>query len=139
VRGKNFQFGRPCVFAVMCAASTLMFSLEAYGQGTNLEATSLEGQWVLVQSSGRPVPTEAAIFFKLENGILSGFDGCNRFGGPLDGGIRTGGRGCPDSGPVLPLDLAQPAEHLARARRDGDKLILPLADGSTAEFVRKAD
>lgn len=139
MRIEFFSSGPLRICAIAWAASLPICSPAAHGQDTPLNASDLEGQWVLVRASGRSVPADPPIYFRVEDGILSGYDGCNRFGGPVEGGIRTGGRGCPGKGATLPLDLDQPAEHLARATRDGDKLILPLADGSVAEFVREGD
>lgn len=112
-------------------------TMNAIGEDSSVQLSDLSGKWVLLSVSGHPVPSDPPIFFHLDGEVLSGYDGCNSFGGPVSAPdrIRTGERGCPDDRPSFPLDLSRPAEHLAAATRDGDRLLLPLADGSRAVFV----
>lgn len=102
-----------------------------------MELEDLSGQWVLVSRDGHAVHAKPVVFFRLEDGLLSGYDGCNRFAGPLSrpGSIRSSGRGCPDDQPLFPLDLSRPAEHLAEARREENRLVLPLYGGGEAVFL----
>jgi hypothetical protein len=102
-----------------------------------VELEDVSGQWVLVSRNGDPVAAKPEVFFRLEDGMLSGYDGCNRFAGQLSRpeAIRASGRGCPPDQPPFPLDLSRPAEHLAEARREADRLVLPLGGGGEAVFL----
>jgi hypothetical protein len=107
----------------------------------NMDISKLQGRWVLELVNGRPVSSEREIYFEIEELRISGFDGCNRFGGRLDapGEVRVSQRACAERGPRLPLDLSDPESHLKTAELTGDKLDLPLPGrGGTARFRRVA-
>jgi heat shock protein HslJ len=88
------------------------------------------GRWVLKTLRGAPISTSRAIFFEINNSVISGFDGCNDFGGPIDRPlhIRKTQRACTDNRPSLPLDLAKPLEHLATGIIEGSILTLPVSN-----------
>lgn len=104
-----------------------------------MDTTRLDGKWVLEAIDGRPVTGGSEVFFEIEGRTISGFDGCNRFGGRLDapGGVRISQRACAEGGPRLPLDLSDPESHLRRGDLAGDRLELPLAGGPGKATFRR--
>jgi hypothetical protein len=92
-----------------------------------MDPSELTGKWLLESIDGRPV-TGREIHFQIEGLTISGFDGCNTFGGRLDapGRIRISQRACEGNAPEFPLRLEDAAAHLRTARRSGDRLDLPL-------------
>lgn len=123
--------------ALLCISLSGAFLTSTLAQEDEVTLPSLEGRWVLTRLSGEHVTSDPPVYFELTDEVISGYDGCNRFGGALGGPIRIGGRGCADRNRLLPLDLARPAEHLMQATLEGDQLLLPLEDGSEAEFRRR--
>lgn len=113
------------------------------GQANAGGASKFTGTWVLTATGDLDATLADAAqapFFTISGRTISGFDGCNRFSGDLDkpGLIRATRRGCKDGYLKLPLDLADPASHLARGRLDGRRLQLPAQAGlPPSEFVRK--
>lgn len=101
----------------------------------------LSGTWRMVEVFGKPTPSQSKIFFRLDGEILSGFDGCNRFSGPIlqPERIRSTGRGCEDDQIRLPLSLERPADHLLQSVQTGNILVLPLAGNSTAVFLKEEE
>jgi hypothetical protein len=96
------------------------------------------------QSKSRKNPTPGGPNFGLRatisGGIISGYDGCNRFSGPVDqpNQIFVGQRACADSTDVYMLDLADPIAHLLDSTLTGGLLEIP-ARGSipAAIFVKE--
>lgn len=100
----------------------------------SLTVKDLAGSWKLVEVQSRPVrpgSPDAVPGFTIRDQSIEGFDGCNRFWGRLDqpGGIASTRRGCPEGALRLPLDLSDPAAHLATGRLDQGRLILPATRG----------
>lgn len=106
------------------------------------ERGPLEGTWQLARTGDRTVEGSAdqLPFFTITGGKITGFDGCNRFGGPLEDPQRIvrGQRGCGKGHVELPLDLGNPAGHLKAGTILGDRLLLP-AHGALpeSEFRRR--
>jgi heat shock protein HslJ len=105
-----------------------------------MDVASLQGRWVLEAVDGKSVsPDRGEIYFQITEQTISGYDGCNRFGGSLTqpGRIQKGQRGCPADTMLLPLDFSNPASQLSRATVRGERLLLPLPDGKgEAQFRR---
>lgn len=94
---------------------------------------------MLESIDGREVEPKPEIYFEIDGRTLTGFDGCNTFGGSLDApeNLRMTQRACADPGPRLPLDLEDPLAQLEGAKLDGDTLELPLPDGSGTATLRR--
>jgi hypothetical protein len=126
----------------LLAGAMLMTTVSAvHGEAVNTLTQSLAGRWALthvgdvaVKKSGKPVG------FAIEGTNISGFDGCNSFGGSLAEPNRIVGTqmACASGGPVLPLDLGNPLPQLQQARVEGNVLLVPVAGspGKLARFVR---
>jgi len=105
-----------------------------------MDISELKGRWVLEAVNGRAVAVESGeIFFMISNDTISGYDGCNRFGGSISQpySIRKTQRDCPAELPTLPLELSDPLRQLGRATVTGDKLTLPLPDGTGEARFRR--
>ncbi|MFQ5525984.1 MAG: META domain-containing protein [Thermoanaerobaculia bacterium] len=102
--------------------------------------SDLQGKWVLESISGDAVETPSEIYFKIDERTISGFDGCNHFGGPLDApqNLRMTQRACAEEGPSLPLDLAKPLAQLESAHLEADTLELDLPDETGKASFRRA-
>ena len=128
--------GARLLLALPCLASCLL----SPGSAADVSIPELQGKWVLQSINDRAIPSEPVIFFKIEGMTISGFDGCNSFGGPLDAPdeLRITQRACPSDGPRLPLQLSNPRAQLESSRLDGDTLELDAGDeGGTAKFQRQ--
>jgi len=128
-------------------ASTLMvgfaLSVGAYAPFVSANATdfsALNGRWVLEAIDGKTVRMEKGqIYFEISGDTITGYDGCNRFGGSIGqpASIRKGQIGCPAESVLLPLDLSNLTPQLRRAVVSGDILTLPLTlDKGEARFRR---
>lgn len=119
----------------------LTVTLSVLGQERSVRLSDLNGKWTLAELQGKPVLGDTPIFFRLEGEVLSGFDGCNTFAGPVlqPERIRSTGRGCAENYTMLPLDLGRPAEHLLKSRHEDGRLILPVTENSHAVFVKTED
>jgi len=97
------------------------------------------GRWLLVSVGEQQVPPVANIHFAIDGDSISGFDGCNTFGGSLlePSLIRQSQMACSQQDFSLPLDLRDPLAHLQRAQLSGDILELPVtpADDIGAQLV----
>lgn len=104
-------------------------------------ATSLDGTWSLVSVGGQSVSADGnSPRFTIEGDIISGFDGCNQFGGQLSNpqSLRKGQRACVGEYVTLPLDLSDPKAHLDSATIEGDRISLPAKAGLPASvFIRQ--
>ena len=101
---------------------------------------TLQGRWTLLSINGVEVDADQNAWFEIKGTLISGFDGCNNFGGDLSSSrpLRQSQRGCANDGPEFPLDLSSPMEHLKTATLNGDELVLPLnGAGETALFIRQ--
>lgn len=129
---------RPLVVlgGAICAGLALMMT-SADAVGIN----SLTGSWVLAKSGSRVIVQGARELpnFTIKNGTISGYDGCNRFGGPLDqpGHIRQTRRACAAQGEKLPLDLNDALAHLKSGHLSGGNLVLPARGGLPASEFRR--
>jgi META domain len=105
-----------------------------------MDISELKGRWVLEAINGRNVTFEnLEIYFEITERTITGYDGCNRFGGSTAQPfiIQRSQRACPPETILLPLDLSDPAPQLSRATVSGDKLFLPLPDSKgEAQFRR---
>lgn len=92
----------------------------------HLDPFRVQGRWALVSTNGKAA-AGAVAFFEISGRHISGFDGCNSFGGSLDRPdlIRKTERDCPGMDP-FPLDLADPLGQLSAANLEGDTLSLPV-------------
>lgn len=105
-----------------------------------MDISSLNGRWVLEAVEGKPVSEEKDIYFQIEGQTITGYDGCNRFGGSLSSPfvIRRSQRGCASEGISLPVDLTNPLPKLTASRMEGDQLVIPMPSGvGEATFKRK--
>nr|WP_281719601.1 META domain-containing protein [Nitrosomonas nitrosa] len=105
-----------------------------------MDLSELNGRWVLESVDGENVTSgdEEQAYFEITDQSITGYDGCNPFGGKINNpsAMRKKERGCPDT-PLFPLNLSDPSSQLSRARIESDKLFLPLLDGkSEAQFSR---
>ncbi|MBY3465685.1 hypothetical protein HFN80_16970 [Rhizobium laguerreae] len=101
------------------------------------DPAQLEGRWTLATTDGRQ-RSGPPIYFEINGRRISGFDGCNNFGGSLDrpAMIRKGERDCPGLAP-FPLGLENPLRQLGQARVEDDVMTLPMLSGEgTAVFRR---
>ena len=102
----------------------------------------LDGTWQLTKTGDRTLDgaDKQLPYFTIAGRMITGFDGCNRFGGTLDDpqNIVRGQRACSGAHMKLPLDLGNPAAHLKAARIRGNRLLLPARDGlPESEFQRR--
>jgi META domain len=105
-----------------------------------MDISALNGRWVLETIEGKPAAAEQDVYFQIDGQTISGFDGCNRFGGNLSQPslMRKSQRACLAAGVALPIDLANPLPQLTSARLEGDQLVVPLPGGAgEARFRRK--
>jgi hypothetical protein len=116
----------------------LCFALLA--EAIAMDLAQLKGRWALETVDGKEVASGVReIYFQITEQSISGFDGCNRFGGSISdpSGMRKTQRACPPETTLLPLDLSNPVPQLSQARVREDKLFLPLVDGTgEAQFRR---
>lgn len=104
-----------------------------------MDIEGLMGRWVLVAVNGKQVSRHPEIYFEIAGQSITGYDGCNRFGGLLaqPSNIRKTQRGCPNERTAMPLDLSNPVEQLSSSTLRSDRLLLPLTNGKgMAEFKR---
>ena len=100
----------------------------------------LQGKWILESIDGNAIEPKPAIYFEIDGLKISGFDGCNRFGGSLDAPneLQIGQRGCPSDSPRLPLQLTDPRVQLRSSRLEDDTLELVLVgEAGKAKFRRQ--
>ena len=124
------------LFTLSCSGG----SLAATGILAEASIQELQGKWLLESINGRAVKSEPAIYFKIDGRTITGFDGCNSFGGSLDAPdqLRITQRACPSGGPRLPLELSDPRPQLESSRLEGDTLELKVGDeGDSARFRRQ--
>ena len=117
-------------------------ALAACQNSTVLTVSELQGKWVLESIGGHAIESETDMYFKIDGLTISGFDGCNLFGGLLDKPkeLRIGQRACPSDSPRLPLQLSDPRAQLESSELDGDTLDLVLADeAGKATFRRQRE
>lgn len=104
-------------------------------------AANLDGKWTLASVDGQSVAAGTnAPQFIIDGDTISGFDGCNQFGGQLSNpqAMHSGQRACAGDYLKLPLDLSDPKAHLDSASFEGDRLSLPARAGHPASvFVRQ--
>ncbi len=115
-------------------------SLAACGNGSAPTVKELHGKWVLESINSRAIESETDIYFKIDGKTISGFDGCNTFGGSLDAPdqMRMTQRACASDSPRLPLDFSDPLPQLESSKLEGDTLELDLADeAGKARFRRQ--
>ena len=107
-----------------------MQSYSAPAANSHMDMSNLQGRWVLESINGKPVESENEIYFEIEGTIITGFDGCNNFGGKLDvpASLRMTQRACISEGPRLPLELPDARSQLKAAEVIGKKLKLKLPD-----------
>lgn len=126
--------------AIARTVATAAFLFTFMGAGMAVEPREIQGSWRLVSVDGQAVEAgDAQPHFSIEGDMISGFDGCNRFGGPLGGPITVGQRACAGGYVPLPLDLSDLAAHLAGTRLQGDELLLPARADFPASVFRRAE
>ena len=125
----------------VCRVALLFFSTVAAmgcAAAEPVQPADLNGRWVLEAIDGRPVSEDVEMYFEIQGSAISGYDGCNSFGGSLDnpGMLRMTQRACSPEPIPFPLDLTDPRAQLMRGELRGDVLELPIASG-TATFRRR--
>lgn len=132
----------------MLSRASLLFAIASSGgaladcgneAGKMATITELQGKWVLESIGGRPVDTEREVYFELTDRTLTGFDGCNRFGGSLDRpeAFRRTQRACPEDAVSLPLDLTDPLPQLESSKLAGETLELVLSGDRGTALLRR--
>lgn len=113
----------------MAAASIFVLTIATnLGACVSMQAADLDGTWYLVSVDGAQVPSGSnQPNFTIDGDAISGFDGCNRFGGSLSNpqAMIVGQRACADQPIGISLDLSDPQSHLSGATIDGDRLRIP--------------
>lgn len=111
--------------------------------GESGDLSNLYGKWILESINGQPTDSGKKLYFEIketkDGPQISGFDGCNKFGGTLapPAALWKGQRGCPSGKLLLPLNLSDPRSQLDAADVTGKVLTIPLPDGSgEADFRR---
>lgn len=126
--------------AIAGAAVTAAILFTFMEAGMAVEPRDIQGSWRLVSVDGQAVEAgEGQPHFSIEGEAISGYDGCNRFGGTVGGPITVGQRACAAGHVALPLDLSDLAAHLAATRLQGDELLLPARAGFPASVFRRAE
>ena len=107
--------------------------------GDPMDMSKLQGRWILESINGKPVESENEIYFEIDGPAITGFDGCNKFGGRLDAParLRMTQRACVSEGPRLPLELPDARPQLKAAEVTGEKLKLLLPDGTGEAGFRR--
>jgi hypothetical protein len=129
--------GAAALAALLIAAAVLR---ESTAQDAEMNPSELQGRWTLESIDGEKVDTPKDVFFEIRGEVLTGFDGCNSFGGPLEtpSMIRTGQRSCVGDYVALPLDLSDPLPQLRAAYlSDGDRLSVPLPGDRGVAVLRR--
>jgi META domain len=105
-------------------------SYSAFAVAGTMDVSNLQGRWILESINGKAVESENEIYFEIDGAIITGFDGCNNFGGKLNApaSIRMNQRACISEGPRLPLELPDARSQLKAAEVSGKKLKLKLPD-----------
>lgn len=127
---------------VLLAVAHSGTALAACGNNSGPTISELQGKWVLESIGGPAIKSKTEIYFKIDGLTISGFDGCNRFGGLLDKPkeLRIGQRACPSDSPRLPLQLSDPRTQLESSKLEGDTLDLVLDnEAGKARFRRQQD
>lgn len=104
------------------------------------DMSMLQGRWVLESINGQLTGSGTKVYFEIDGLTITGFDGCNKFGGRLDAPsrIRMTQRGCASDRLRLPLELPDPRSQLNAAKVTGEKLKLPLPGGKGEAGFRRA-
>ena len=130
------NFGRR--ISILLFGSAAMMSL--LGACVAMETNDVKGTWTLTRVGGQQIQTSTTPpGFTIDGNLISGYDGCNQFGGPLDdpASMRVGQRACAGDIPIFPLDLSDPGAHIASGSMDGGRLLLPARNGlPSSEFNR---
>ena len=126
----------------MCRVAGLFLSTVAAmgcAAAEPVQPADLNGRWVLEAIDGRPVAANVEMYFEIQGSALTGYDGCNNFGGSLDNPsmLRMTQRACSSEQIPFPLDLTDPRAQLALGKLQGDVLELPMAGSGTATFRRR--
>jgi len=127
---------RQAFWGILC----LIGCVQSGAAGDAMDMSKLQGRWVLESISGQPVSSGDELYFEIEGMTITGFDGCNKFGGSLDAPerMRMTQRGCVSDTPRLPLELSDPRPQLEAAKVTGEELTLPLPGGTgDAVFSRR--
>jgi heat shock protein HslJ len=118
----------------------LIGCVQSGAAGDAMDMSKLQGRWVLESINGQRISPGAEVYFEIDGTTITGFDGCNKFGGSLDAPdqMRMTQRGCVSDSPGLPLELSDPRSQLDAAKLTGEKLTLPLPGGTgEAGFSRQ--
>ena len=112
-------------------------ALAACESGGTPGITELRGEWVLESIEGRPIDSKSRIYFEIGEETISGYDGCNSFGGKLDAldRLRRGQRACPAE--VLQIRFSDLKTQFESLKVEGDALDLVLADDAGKARFRK--
>ncbi len=130
-----------------CLAVALM--LTACGaSGDAVSAASLEGEWTLQTLNGAPLLAGSTINATFEEGKITGYSGCNSYGGAYTvkgdglqlGEIATTLMACLEDG-VMDQEQAyfEALSNAAKSRLDNDRLELLDASGATLLAYMRAE
>jgi heat shock protein HslJ len=108
-----------------------------------MDVAELQGRWVLEDIDGKEVPSGGAeIYFEITAQSITGYDGCNRFGGSITdpSRMRKTQRACSSETTLLQLDSSDLIQQLSRATIIDSKLFVPMKDGTQkAKFKRNQE
>lgn len=123
-------------FCLAALAGIWGMATAAFAGGT------LDGNWILTEAGGKRIAADSldrTPNFRISGNEISGFDGCNQFGGRLDrpGEIVATRMACLGDYIELPLDLDDAGAHLKKAKLNGDTMRLPAAGRFPASVFKR--
>lgn len=110
---------------------TLFIGGTTSADGQDLNWEILQGKWALTAVDGVRISGRQPVYFEVRGDTISGFDGCNMFGGNLNDlqRMRATLRGCADH--VAYLDMGNLQSQLSSAIVEGSLLKVTAYDGTT--------
>ncbi|MEP4769671.1 MAG: META domain-containing protein [Roseibium sp.] len=116
---------------------TFAFFYWAHAGEISIDVDVITGKWLLKTVDGAPVARDQTAYFSIAGNELSGFDGCNFFGGTLENPalLRMTQRACADD--QLAFDANALVAKLPSATLQNDTLTIVLDDTDlTLLFLR---
>ena len=126
---------------VLALAALLAMTSSAAAQSVEELARALAGRWTLTHIAGAPVRSSGQpMGFTIAGTKITGFDGCNSFGGDLTAPERIVATqmACTHDTLTMPLDLANLPAQLRRARLEGGSLRVAGTAGRALRFKRSS-
>lgn len=108
------------------------------GAAEVMNTTHLQGRWALQTLNGNRIETE--IFFEIDGTKITGFDGCNNFGGRVDAPSRLvmSQRACASKKALPLINISEIITQLRSAKVSNSRMTVPLpGGGGEAEFERR--